>query len=400
MRQLSWRYIALMVGLASAALGWASCHAWVSTGTTADGERLLRVQRSPQFDKEEAVFVNELESMVPSLMTVAGQYWDSDAQTVPEVELPRDTGLAARLKTPPGEGLRVSWLGHSSMLIEIGDKRFLTDPMFSSRASPFESFGPKRFLPPALTIGELPPVDAVLISHDHYDHLDYDSVMSLSALGVPFFMPLGVGAHLEYWGVAPDSIIEMDWWEERDVGGVLVACVPSRHFSGRGALDRNSTLWSGWALVSDSRRVFFSGDTAMSPHFLKIGERYGPFDIAMLESGAYNSAWADSHLGPEQAVDAFIMARGRLMLPIHWGTFSLALHAWTEPAERLMVAAKKRGVHLVIPLVGGSVTPSTSATVQRWWPEVPWADAESVPVTSSRLPAVKLPAALSPSPPL
>ena len=391
------RYPYIALG-GAVALAWiSSCHAWVSTGSRPSGEHLRAVERSPQYDAEQGTFVNALGSVQPMFGEVIGKYWDNEALTEPAAPLPRDEGLVARLKTPAPEALRVSWIGHSTMLVEVEGKRFLTDPIFSRRASPFEYLGPKRFEAPALKLGDLPDLDAVLISHDHYDHLDMATVTALASEGVPFYMPLGVGAHFRYWGIAEEQIHELDWWEERDVGGITLACVPSRHFSGRAGLDRDKTLWSGWAIVGDARRAFFSGDTSMTPDFLKIGERYGPFDIAMVESGAYNAAWVDAHLGPEQAVDVSLMVRGRSMVPIHWGTFSLALHAWTEPAERLLAEARKKGVHLVIPIIGGSVSPSTPATDRPWWPEVDVRSADEDPIVSNNLPDYVLPQPLSPA---
>ena len=379
--------------------GTASCGVWRSLGADSSGPRLERIQASPQYDREDGRFTNELGRERSDWTAVVAQYFDSDAKTRPDEPLPCDDSLATRLEQPPDGGLRVSWIGHSTMLVEIDGYRVLTDPIFSDRASPATWAGPHRFSPPALEISELPPVDAVLISHDHYDHLDMASIVALDALGVRFFVPLGIGAHLEYWGVDPERIEEMDWWEEARLGGLTFACLPARHFSGRGLFNRDSTLWASWAVVGDENRVYFSGDGSMSPDFLRIGERYGPFDIAMIESAAYNRLWADSHLGPEQAVDAFLMVRGRLMVPIHWGTFALGLHGWTEPPERLLQAAAARDVHLVVPTPGESVVPSSPPTQVAWWPELPWESAEEAPVVASNLPRFDVPAALQPRAP-
>ncbi|WP_424521163.1 MBL fold metallo-hydrolase, partial [Rubrivirga sp.] len=178
-----------------------------------------------------------------------------------------------------------------------------------------------------------------MISHDHYDHLDMPTIRALAGRVPRFAVPLGVGAHLESWGVPAASITELDWWDGLEVAGVRLVSTPARHFSGRGLTDRDQTLWSGWAILGAERRVFYSGDTALSPDFLEVGRRLGPFDMTFIESGAYNDAWADLHLGPEQAVAAHRMVRGELMVPVHWGLFDLALHGWTEPAERVRAAA-------------------------------------------------------------
>ena len=263
--------------------------------------------------------------------------------------------------------------------------RVLTDPVWSRRVSPSRLVGPKRFQPVPVPISQLPPLDAVIISHDHYDHLDYPSIVELIRCDVPFYTSLGVGAHLEAWGVPPERIIELDWWESADLpnANLRITSAPSQHFSGRAAADRNRTLWSSFALRGPQHGVFFSGDTGMFPGFAEIGERYGPFDVTMLEVGAYNAMWADVHLGPEQALEAHRMLRGELMLPIHWGTFNLALHGWTEPAERLLVAAQRAGVAVALPRPGGRVEPATPPALVRWWPEIPWQTAAEHPVISS-----------------
>ena len=203
-----------------------------------------------------------------------------------------------------------------------------------------------------------------------------------------FIVPLGLGAHLEYWGVSPERIVELDWWERLEVGGVEVVCAPARHFSGRAMIDRDATLWAGWAFLGQDRRVFFSGDTGMFPGFAEIGARLGPFDVTMMEVGAYNADWPDVHMGPEQAVEAHRMVRGELMLPIHWGTFNLAFHSWVEPVERLLAAAEQAGVQVAVPRPGQSLTLAPPPDVERWWPRTPWQTAEEAPVISTGLETV------------
>jgi len=218
------------------------------------------------------------------------------------------------------EGLKVTWLGHSTCLIEIDGRLILTDPMFGERASPFRFLVAKRFpskLP--IEIEELPKLDAVLISHDHYDHLDYGSIRKLRTKTARFYVPLGVGAHLKKWGVPGQQIVELNWWEERAEGPLTFVATPARHFSGRGLRDRNRTLWASWVIMGSQGRVFFGGDSGYFDGFRKIGELYGPFDITMLESGAYNQAWADIHMMPEETVPAPRDLKGELLFPIHWG---------------------------------------------------------------------------------
>lgn len=285
---------------------------------------------------------------------------------------------------PPASGLRVTWLGHSSLLVEIDGHRILTDPVWSWRAGPGLGIGPKRHFAPPLPLDHLPKLDAVIISHDHYDHLDMATIRDLAKTSVRFVVPLGVGAHLQRWKVPASRIVELDWWESHAVGRVNLVATPARHGSGRGLADRDATLWASWSLVGPRHRVYFSGDGGYSPSFAEIGRRYGPFDLTLMESGAYNTAWADFHLGPEQAVRAHRDLRGKVMVPIHWGTFVLAPHGWTEPAERLVVAARKTATTLVIPRPGDLVEPASLPRLTRWWPSNPWRTAAQSPVIASQ----------------
>lgn len=306
---------------------------------------------------------------------------------VPQGELPIVERRGADFAQVPRGGLRVTWLGHSSLLVEIDGVRALVDPVFGARVSPFAWAGPKRFHPPPLPLSELPPLDVVVISHDHYDHLDYPTIVQLAQSDVQFLAPLGVGAHLELWGVAPARITELDWWQSHRVGSVDFTATPARHFSGRSPTfaDRDKTLWAGWALRGPSHGVYYSGDTAMFPGFADIGERLGPFDLVMMESGAYNALWRDVHIGPEQAVVASQMVRGSLLLPVHWATFDLSLHGWTEPIERVCRAASLAGVAVTTPRPGESVDLSGAIPRSRWWPGLPHRTAVEEPVVATGL---------------
>ncbi|HVY24027.1 MAG TPA: MBL fold metallo-hydrolase [Steroidobacteraceae bacterium] len=268
-------------------------------------------------------------------------------------------------------GLRITWLGHSTLLIEIDGVRILTDPVWGPRASPSALIGPKRFQPVPVSLRQMPPVDVVIVSHDHYDHLDYPTIRALATTNVPFITSLGVGAHLEYWGVQPQRITELDWWQAYTVpnSSIVLIAAPSQHFSGRGLKDRNATLWSSFAIRSAKHSVFFSGDTGLTTEYQVIRERLGPFDLVMLEVGAFYPAWGDIHLGPDNALKAHAMLGGMLM-PIHWGTFALAMHAWDQPAERLLELATQSGAPLLMPLLGQPVEPSHAERVKPWWREV------------------------------
>lgn len=368
--------------LSSLLVGWAVIDMWKAMGARSSGARLERLLKSPHF--ENGAFRNSLPERT-DVWRASAKWVKGGSHREPSSPVAVEVRQTSDYDEPPETGLRITWLGHSSMLVELDGRRVLFDPVFGERCSPSSYYGPKRFFAPPLPVSELPSLNAVVISHDHYDHLDQPTIEQLRDRGVAFVAPLGVGAHLEAWGVSSDRITELDWWEETAVAGLRLVATPARHFSGRGLRDRNATLWAGWALIGAEQRVFFSGDTAMFPGFEEIGTRLGPFDATMIEVGAYDESWADVHLGPEQAVAAHQAVRGELLIPVHWGTFNLALHAWTEPAERLIVAAEKAGVRVLTPRPGGGLEPKTSAPVARWWPEVPWQTAEQHPVVSSGL---------------
>ncbi len=264
---------------------------------------------------------------------------------------------------------QVTWFGHSAFLLQINGKNILLDPMFGKSASPFPAIGPQRFsneLP--ANPEDLPDIDAVLISHDHYDHLDYGSIKKLSAKTTMFFVPLGLGAHLRKWGVAAERITELDWWEERDFEGLALACTPSRHFSGRTLTDRFATLWCSWVVRANDTNVFFSGDTGYGPHFKQIGDKYGPFDLTLLECGQYDPHWSTIHMTPEQTVTAHLDLRGKRMIPMHWGAFVLALHSWTDPVERALAAGAKVDTVIITPKIGETVAfKAKNYPTDAWW---------------------------------
>jgi L-ascorbate metabolism protein UlaG (beta-lactamase superfamily) len=224
-----------------------------------------------------------------------------------------------------------------------------------------------------------------VISHDHYDHLDRATVVALDARGTTFVVPLGVAAHLEYWGIPAAHIVELDWWQRTRIGALEIVSTPARHASGRHVLDRDATLWSGYALLGARHRVYYSGDTGLFPGLRDIGARLGPFDLTMIEVGQYNRGWPDWHIGPEQAVRAHQWVRGKAMLPVHWGLLALAFHGWTEPVERVVAAANAAGVSLLTPRPGQSVEPAAPPPTERWWPSVSWHRAAEDPIVSSQV---------------
>ena len=277
---------------------------------------------------------------------------------------------------PADTGLRATWLGHSTVVVEQDGARILTDPVWGLRASPSQLFGPKRFQPIPVAIDALGPIDLVVVSHDHYDHLDAASVAALARQGLRFCTSLGVGAHLETFGVPAEQIVELDWWDSHRFTTLdgrsefVITAAPSQHFSGRGAFDRNRTLWSSFVITSEHHRVFFSGDTGLTDEYREIADRLGPFDLVMLEVGAFHPAWASIHLGPANALEALDLLGGGTLLPIHWGTFNLALHDWDEPVESLIALAPARAAKLMLPKLGVATEPSRidpSVAVDPWW---------------------------------
>lgn len=297
-----------------------------------------------------------------------GEFLFGGAARRPPAPIPVASPLAA-WQSLPESGLRFTWLGHSTVLLEIDGVRVLTDPVFGERASPVSFAGPRRFHAVPVSIDELPALDVILLSHDHYDHLCAASVRALASSGAPFVTSLGVGMRLEQLGVPPERIIELDWWEEYILPGgrLSLTATPAQHFSGRGLGDRNLTLWSSWVLQSANRRVFFSGDTGLTPEFAAVRERFGSLDVAMLEIGAWHPAWGDIHLGPGNALEAFKMLGAGSLLPVHWGTFDLGLHPWAEPAETLLQHAQHSNVRLFTPMVGRAFEPDHVDGPDPWW---------------------------------
>lgn len=260
-------------------------------------------------------------------------------------------------------------LGHSSVLMHIDSTWILTDPVFSERASPIQWAGPKRFHPAPITANSLPYIDIVIISHDHYDHLDKATIKAIDEKVGVFVTPLKVGDRLQSWGISREKIIQLDWWQSVSLNNIELVSTPSQHFSGRGLLDRNQTLWSSWVILGSKHRIFFSGDSGYFSGFKSIGERYGPFDFTLMEAGAYNSLWSDIHMMPEESVQAHIDLQGKFMIPIHNGTFDLSMHPWYEPLERISAITANRDVQLVTPAFGEQVVLYAPSLKNRWWLE-------------------------------
>ena len=333
-------------------------------GASSTGDRRARIDASSDFEDGKAQNLIETDMGINREVFPALRRYIRGGQE-PDVELPVEN---PKLSAPSDDAFTLTWWGHSSVLLEMDGIRIVTDPMLSKRASPFQWMGPSRFHKAPVSVDDLPKIDAVVISHDHYDHLDMDTISALMEQSVLFFVPLGVGAHLESWGVPPDRIRELEWWQETKVGDVRLVCTPARHFSGRGLTDRNRTLWASWAMIGPTRSVWYSGDTGAFPQASEIGERLGPFDLSMIEIGAYDPAWKVVHTGPDEALNMHEQVRGEIMFPTHWGSFNLAPHRWDQPVVRLVEQGGLRGIPLLIPEAGRTM-PVGEAYVAAFWKE-------------------------------
>lgn len=378
-RRLLWRIVpalSILLLLGAALIG---CQGF---GQLSVGSRLVRMRESPQW--RGGHFANPQPLHNDWLGAFSGSFHRSKF-VEPQSPVPTQIDAAAQLGKPPPSGLRVTWIGHSTTLVEIDGLRILTDPIFSDRVGPVRFVGPRRFSPIPLSLAQLPHIDAVVISHDHYDHLDHRTLIAMAEWDTTFIVPLGVGAHLGLWGIPESRIVELDWWQSTRLGALQVVATPARHASGRMLIDDDRKLWAGYALIGPQHRVYFSGDTGLFPAMREIGTRLGPFDLSMIEVGQYGTAWPDWHIGPEAAVLAHQLVRARRLLPIHWGTFALAFHGWTEPIERTLLAATVAGVAVVVPKLGQSFEPATPPPPERWWPQLPYQTASQAPLRSTQV---------------
>ncbi|MFT5773741.1 MAG: L-ascorbate metabolism protein UlaG (beta-lactamase superfamily) [Algoriphagus sp.] len=349
---------------------------------------VLFVNLSPEFggtpSKEKKAEYEQLEyfsegkfaNLIPTTMDMdfgkalkmLPEFFKNDPSRIPSFKLPivsRDSLELVEDSLPS----RLVWFGHSAFLLQIDGKNILIDPMLGEVPAPNPLLGKKRFfkdLP--IKIEKLPQIDLIIISHDHYDHLDYGSIQILKEKTKQFYVPLGVGAHLEKWGVDSAQIHEMQWWEEAEVEGLSLAFTPSRHFSGRGPNNRFSTLWGSWVIKGQNDNIYFSGDGGYGPHFKEIGEKYGPFDFAMMECGQYNENWKEIHMMPEETARAGQDVNAKVIMPIHWAAFTLAMHTWTDPVERLIVKAKEINQPIFVPKIGEFIILKDSLrTKEEWW---------------------------------
>lgn len=306
-------------------------------------------------------------------------FFNKPADTRPSGQIPVQTLTKQQVLVAPNN--MAYRLGHSTVLMKLHDAFWITDPVFSHRASPVPFAGPERFHAPPIGIDQLPPIKGVIISHDHYDHLDQDSIMKLAGKTDYFLTPLGVGDLLVDWGVAAAKVRQLAWWQETEIGGVRFVATPAQHFSGRGLFGRNRTQWASWVILAPEQRLFFSGDSGYFDGFKQIGEKYGPFDLTLLETGAYNVNWPNVHMHPEESIQAHLDLKGRLLLPIHNGTFDLSMHSWREPFDRMVALGSAHGIPVITPLMGEPVSMHSAKSRQRWWVEDREKEPERVQVT-------------------
>lgn len=292
--------------------------------------------------------------------------FSKDSAGVPGVPLPVVRVDPAIFRTPPASGLRLTWMGHSTSLVELDGSRFLVDPLWAKRFSPFAWAGPARWYDPLIAIDSLPTLDAVLISHAHYDHLDRIAIEALESRRPRYVVPLGVGKELRAWGVDSARITELDWWDSVRVGSVDIVSTPARHASARGLMDRDEALWTGFALQGPAHRVWYSGDTGPQKAFKEIGDRLGPFDLTLVECGQYDRSWPDWHMNPEQSLAAHRDVGGKVMVPVHWGMIRLAYHSWIDPVERLQLANAGGVSTILVPRPGESIEPANYRSTE-WW---------------------------------
>jgi L-ascorbate metabolism protein UlaG (beta-lactamase superfamily) len=292
-------------------------------------------------------------------------FFNKPAHTRPTGKIPVQRVTKEQLQDAPNG--TVYRLGHSTVLLKLADAFWITDPIFSDRASPLRLFGPERFHAPPISIDELPPIKAVIISHDHYDHLDQASIRQLAGKVECFLTPLGVGDMLIGWGVPAAKVRQLDWWQETEVGGVRLVATPAQHFSGRGLFGKNRTQWASWVILAVDQRLFFSGDSGYFDGFKKIGQSFGPFDLTMLETGAYDANWPGVHMQPEESVQAHIDLKGRRLLPIHNGTFDLSMHSWHDPFDRAVALGEARHIPVLTPIMGEPVSVQSAERSQQWW---------------------------------
>ena len=350
-------------------------------GRIPSGDYLTRIHASSHYDLHQDIFVNRRPDIMDTMSVGTDFLKDPfgkqtpnflfhNFEAEPEVTLPEEKNPDLETFTAPSDDLKFIWLGHSTILLSLDNKTILFDPIFSDHAAPFP-IAAERFQPPVIALDELPKIDAIIISHDHYDHLDMETVKYFIQSDTQFVTALGVGSHLRYWGIDAANITELDWWEEADIHGLTFAATPSQHFSGRvGVMHNNKTLWASWVVEGATQSAYFSGDSGYDTHYKTIGEAYGPFDVVFMENGQYNQSWRAVHNLPEEAVTAFQDVGGTYLVPIHWGMFNLAPHNWFDPPNEITKHAKRADIALITPRIGQLISLDNPPLYDQWWLDV------------------------------
>lgn len=362
----------------SSFLFFASC---TQFGENPSGDHLEEMKKSPNYDVEINRFKNRIENMWEQMgerdsfwdnprKRISNNYFFNSAETVPENKLPEVKPPNIKEFIKSTESIKFIWFGHSTLLVNIKNTIILIDPVFSKAASPV-SFLVKRFQPPVLELKDLPRIDYVLISHDHYDHLDMETVIFFKGKDVKFITPLGVTSHLKSWDIDRSKLFEADWWGTLEFEGITFICTPAQHFSGRLATFSGfKTLWASWIVKTESNSFYFSGDSGYDIHYKEIGDKYGPFELVFMDSGQYNERWREVHNMPDEAAQAVLDLKGKAMVPIHWGMFNLAIHDWYEPVEESEKYAEKFGIKLMTPKLGQLVSLERKNVFEKWWKDL------------------------------
>ena len=365
----------LLLMIAGALLLLSRCEQFGAVPTGPDHQRMTL---SPNYNPDQDIFVNEDPDVIEEMLAHSG-FWANPRKNLsnnflfnpntptPNVPLPEVRGPLPDDLRDTSDTVKFTWLGHATVLASINGKTILFDPVFSESAAPV-SWAVKRYQPPAIGIEELPQIDFIVISHDHYDHLDMNAVKFFKESNTRFLVPLGVASHLEYWGISRDKVTEFDWWQSRNIAGITFTCAPAQHFSGRtGTIAMQKTLWSSWAVRTEATSVYFSGDSGYAGHFKEIGDRLGPFDLTFIDAGQYNERWRQVHNLPPEVMDAFDDLRGDILVPIGWGMFTLALHDWYEPPVEISSRAFEIGATVAIPRFGEWVDIRQRLPDKKWW---------------------------------
>lgn len=335
-------------------------------GKIPSGDELEKVQASPQYKKDhfENIEVTKMMDKNSSMISVLWKFFNKPKTAYPQKPLP---SVKTDLKKLPDDAPVIVWFGHSSYLIKLNGVHILVDPVFSGHASPFSSFAKAFKGTDVYTTDDLPDIDVLLITHDHYDHLDYITIKNLAHKIKLVYTSLGVASHLRYWGIDDKKIVELDWWDNHMLpNNIQLTAVPARHFSGRD-LARDKTLWSAFVLHTSDYCLYVGGDSGYGNHFKAIHEKFNHFDIALLECGQYNVAWHDIHMLPEETAQACLDLNAKVLMPVHWGKFSLSLHPWNEPIKRLLPKAKELNIQVTTPLIGEPVIIGKSYPQKEWW---------------------------------